>query len=61
MRWAGYVARMGAKKNIQGFVRPERKTLLGCSRRGWEDNIKMYLREEGRCGMGWTPLAQGRD
>jgi hypothetical protein len=28
---------------------------------GWEDNIKMDLREIGCVGMGWTDLAQDRD
>jgi hypothetical protein len=62
MRWAGFVARMGQKRNTHRiFVMPERKTLLERSKRGWEDNIKMHLREEVRGGMGWILLAQGTD
>jgi hypothetical protein len=39
----------------------ERKRPLGRSRRTWEDNIKMDLREIGRGVMDWTDLAQDRD
>ena len=41
--------------------KPEGKSSLGRSRRGWEDNIKMDLQEVGRGVMDWTDLAQGRD
>jgi hypothetical protein len=34
---------------------------LGRPRRGWEDNIKMDLREVGWGGMDWINLAQHRD
>jgi hypothetical protein len=40
--------------------RPEGKTLLGGPRRGWEDNIKMDLRETGIDGANWIQLAQDR-
>jgi hypothetical protein len=47
MRWAGHVARMGAKKNAYRiFVgKPKCKRLLERPRRRWVDNIKMDLRE----------------
>jgi hypothetical protein len=52
MRWAGYVARMGAKRNAYRILlgSPEGKRPLGRPRRRWEDNIKMHLRE-----IGWNP------
>ena len=41
--------------------KPEGKRLLGGTRRRWEDNIKMDLREVGCGGMDWIELAQDRD
>jgi hypothetical protein len=41
--------------------KPEGKRPLGRSRRRWEDNIKMDLREIGLGGMDWIDLAQDRD
>ena len=46
-----------------GFLvgKPEGRRPLGGSRRRWEDNIRMYLREVG-CGcVDWVELAQDRD
>jgi hypothetical protein len=40
--------------------KPERKRLLGRSRRRWDDNIKMDLRETYLKGI-WIHLAQDRD
>jgi hypothetical protein len=40
--------------------RPEGKRPLGRSRRRWEDNIKMDLREIGIVGENWSQLAQDR-
>jgi hypothetical protein len=34
---------------------------LGRSRRKWEDNIEMDLRETGWAGMDWIHLAQDKD
>jgi hypothetical protein len=53
MRWAGYVARMGAKRNAYRILvgKPEGKSPLERLRRRWVDNIKMDLRE-----MGWYEL-----
>jgi hypothetical protein len=41
--------------------RPERKRKMGRNKRRWDDNIKMYLKEIGWCGMDWIHLAQDRD
>jgi hypothetical protein len=51
MRWAGHVARMREKMNAYRILvgKPEGNGPLGRSRRRWEDNIKMNLRE-----MGWV-------
>jgi hypothetical protein len=57
------VARMGEKRiayrillgNAQG------KRPVGRNRRGWEDNIKMDLRDIGLGGMDWFDVAQDRD
>jgi hypothetical protein len=38
------------KKHVQGLVRkPEGKRPLGRTRSGWENGIKMYLRDTGWC------------
>jgi hypothetical protein len=62
MRWAGQVARMGEKKNAyRVFVgMPNGERPLVRSRRRWEDNIRMDIREIGWGGMDWIDLAQGR-
>jgi hypothetical protein len=41
--------------------KPEGKRPLGRPRRGWEDNIRMYLQEVGCGGMDWIRLAEDRD
>jgi hypothetical protein len=43
MRWAGYVARMGEKRNAYRILagKLEGKRPLGRPRRRWEDNIRM--------------------
>jgi hypothetical protein len=48
MRWAGHAARMGEVRGAYKILvgRPEDRRPLGRPRRRWEDNIKMYLREE---------------
>jgi hypothetical protein len=43
---------------LQGFGWEARP--LGRSRRRWEDNIKLYLREVGIDGAKWIQLAQDR-
>jgi hypothetical protein len=63
MRWAEHVAKMGSKRNAYRILvgKPEGKRPLGRPRRKREENIKMDLREIGRCGMDWIYLAQDRD
>jgi hypothetical protein len=60
MRWAGYVARMGATRKAYRILvgKPEGKIPLGRPRRRWVDNIKIDLREIGHDGMYWIDLAQ---
>jgi hypothetical protein len=41
--------------------KPEGKRPLGRPRRGWEDGIRMDLREIGRGSVDWIQLAQDRD
>jgi hypothetical protein len=62
MRWTGHVARMGEGRGIYRVLvgRPEGKRPLGRPRRGWEDNIKMDLREIGIDGANWIQLVQDR-
>jgi hypothetical protein len=45
IRWAGHVARMGAKRNAYRILvgKPEGKRPLGRPRRRWEDNIRINL------------------
>jgi hypothetical protein len=49
MRWAGYVARMGEKRNAYRILvgRPEGRRPLGRPRRRWEDKIITDLQEVG--------------
>ena len=42
------------------YLQPEGKRQFGRSRRKWEDNIKIGLREV-EWGMDWIDLAQDRD
>jgi hypothetical protein len=53
MRWAGHVARMGAKRNAYRIWagKPKGKRPLGRPRRRWVDNIKIDLRE-----IGWGDM-----
>jgi len=58
MRWTGHVARMGERRGVYGVLvgKPEGKIPLGRSRRRWEDDIKMDLKEVGCGGMDWIEL-----
>ena len=48
LKWAGHVARMGDRIIDRVLVeKPDGRRPLGRPRRGWEDNIKMDLREVG--------------
>jgi hypothetical protein len=62
MTWTNHVARIGQKKNAYRFFvrKPEGKRPLGKSRRKWEDNIKMDLREIIWDDIEWIDLAQDR-
>jgi hypothetical protein len=57
MKWAGYVACMGTKRNAYGISvgKPEEK------RRRRKDNIRMDLRDVGWSDIYWINLAQDRD
>jgi hypothetical protein len=63
MRWAGHVARMGEVRGAYNILigRPEWRRPLGRPRRGWENNIKMDVREIGfwGCGFGLDSLGSG--
>jgi hypothetical protein len=47
MRWAGHVARMGERRNVNRVLvgKPQGNRPLERPRRRWEDQIKMDLRE----------------
>jgi hypothetical protein len=63
MRWAGHVARVGAKKNADRILvgKPDGKRPLGRPRRIWVNSIKIDLREIGCDGMDWIDLSQDRN
>jgi hypothetical protein len=63
MRWTGYLARIGEKKNEHGVLmeKPEGKGLIGRSEHRWEDNMRMDLTEMGWGGMDLINLAKDRD
>jgi hypothetical protein len=61
VRWTGRVASMGNMRNehqISGG-KPEGKRPLGRSRRRWEVDIKIDLRETGLKSVDWIYLAVG--
>ena len=47
LRWERHIARMGPMRNACNIlvVQPEKKRPLGISRRRWEDNIKLNVKE----------------
>ena len=63
LRWVYHVARLeesrSAFKILTGTYAGKRT--LGRLRRGWEDNIRMYLKEIGINTRNWVDLAQERD
>jgi hypothetical protein len=63
MRWAGHVARMGAKRNAYRILvgKPEGRKPLGRPRRMWLYNIKIDLREIGWDLVDWVNLAEDRE
>jgi hypothetical protein len=62
MRWAGHGASMGEGRGVYRVLvgKSERKRPPRRSRRRWEDNIKMNLREIGIDVANWIQLAQDR-
>jgi hypothetical protein len=54
MRWAGHVSRMEEGRNVYRVLvgKSKVKSPLARPRCGWEDGIKMYLREIGLGGCG---------
>jgi len=63
MRWAGHVACMGEWIGVYMVLVGKHvgKRSPGRPRRGWEDNIKMYLQVVECGGMDWIELFQHRD
>jgi hypothetical protein len=63
IRWAGYVAWMGEKRNAYRILvgKQEWKRPLGRPRCRWMDNIKKGPREVGWDGVDWVDLAEDRD
>jgi hypothetical protein len=63
MRWAVHVACMGEMRRVYNILvgRPEGRRPLGRSRRRWEDDIEMDLREIAFGDVDWIHLAQDRD
>jgi hypothetical protein len=63
MRWAGHIAQMGKKRNVNRISvgKPGGKRPLGRPSHWWVDDIKIDLREMGWDGMDWIDLAQDRD
>ena len=65
MRLTWHVAHVGERRGACGVLvgKPEGNRWLGRPSRGWEDNIKMDLKEVswGGGGMDWIDLAQDRD
>jgi hypothetical protein len=63
LRWAGHIARMGAKRNAYRILvgNPEGKRQLGRPRLTWVDDIKIDQRGIGWDCMDWIDLAKDRD
>jgi len=63
MRWAVHAERMGQRRSLYKVLvgKAEGRRPLRRTRRRWEDNIKMELREVGCGGMDWNKLAQDTD
>jgi hypothetical protein len=58
-----HVARIEAVRNAYDILvgKPEGKRPVGRPKRGWEDNIRMDLREIGWEFVDWIHLGQDRD
>jgi hypothetical protein len=62
LRWTGHVVRVGEGRGVYRVLvgRPEERRPLGRPRCGWEDNIRMDLKETGIDGANWIQLVQDR-
>jgi len=57
VRWAGRDTYGRYEKCVQNFGgKPEAKKPFGRPSRGWEDNIRLDLRETGWKGVDWVHL-----
>ena len=63
LRWAGHIERMEVRRGAYRVLvgKPEGRRPLGRPRLGWEDNIKIDLRELSLEVMDWIDVAQDRD
>ena len=63
LRWAGHIARMNDSSCSFKILtsKPTGKRPCGKSRRRWEDNMKMDLKEIGINTRNWVNSAQGTD
>jgi hypothetical protein len=63
LRKAGHVARMKEMRNAynNSVGKPEGNRSPGRPRRGWDDTIRMDLRERGWEVVEWIHLAKDRD
>jgi hypothetical protein len=63
MRWAGYVARMGARRGVYSVLvgKSEGKSPFRRPRRRWKDNSKMDRQKMGCGGIDWIDLAQHKN
>jgi hypothetical protein len=54
---------MGATRNAYRILvgKPKGKRQLGRQKLRWVDNIKVFVREIGCCGIDWIELVQDRD
>jgi len=63
VRWVRHVAHMGERRGTCRVLvrKPDRNRPLGRPREGWEDNIKMIIKQIGAEVVDWNDLVQGRD
>ena len=63
MRWAGYVAHVGERRNTYGVLvsKPVGKRQLGRAMRRWENNVQMKLKGIERGNVKCVNLVHERD
>jgi hypothetical protein len=63
MKWVGHAARMGKRKVAYSVLvgKPKGERPLGRTRRRWQENSKLDLKEVRWGGLNWIDLAQDRD